>query len=176
MSKHHIEVDHEKDLEHDNGLPECLVRILFVFHPYRRAYGPSYASGGEPAEPAFVEFDGAQKETNGKWLNAPEFDEWARQWLENEGYETALEQAGYDNEPDPDASMISLWSILDATTHNTRPILSYRHEIGLVRAWLKRQRTLGEAPNADALWAYIYHKWPRLLHSVCEYIFQASTQ
>ena len=75
-----------------------------------------------------------------------------------------------------DASMISLWSLLDAATHNTRPILSHRHEIGLVRALLKRQRTLGEAPNADALWAYICHKWPRLLPSVREYIFQASTQ
>ena len=59
-----------------------------------------------------------------------------------------------------DASMISLWPLLDATTHNTRPILSHRHEIGLVRAWLKRQYTLGKTPNADALWTYIRDQRP----------------
>ena len=75
-----------------------------------------------------------------------------------------------------DASMISLWSLLDAATHNTRPILSHRHEIGLVRAWLKRQHTLGKTTNADALWTYICNKWPRLLPLAHEHIFQAATQ
>ena len=53
---------------------------------------------------------------------------------------------------------------------------SDRHEIGLVRALLKRQRTLGETTNADALWTYICNKWPRLSPLVREYIFQAVTQ
>lgn len=103
MTRHYFDIDHERDPEHDDGLPECEVRVRFVFHPYQREQGPSYASGGEPAEPAFVEFDGAQIKVNGEWVKAPEaLGAWAASWLENDGYEIAMEQAGADNEPDPD--------------------------------------------------------------------------
>ena len=92
VSKHYFDIDHERDTERDDGLPECEVRVQFVFHAYQPERGPSYASGGEPAEPASVEFEGAQRKIDGKWTDAPEFNEWAASWLENDGYDIAMEQ------------------------------------------------------------------------------------
>lgn len=103
-TKHYFDIDHDLEPDHDDGLPECEVRVHFVFHPYQREQGPSYASGGQPAEPAFVEFDGAQIKADGQWVKAPEdIGEWAANWLDGDGFDICMEQADADNEPDPDA-------------------------------------------------------------------------
>lgn len=75
---------------------EIEARILFVLHPYVPMRGPSYASGGEPEEPACVEFDSVQMFVLGQWVDAPKLAEWAEEYLQDEGLADALETA-HDN-------------------------------------------------------------------------------
>ncbi len=96
MTKHHIETTHERDLERDDGLPDADLRVHYVFHAYQPERGPSYASGGEPAEPASIEFDGVQIQVDGKWNDAPDFAEWAEAWLMNDGLDEAMSAAEDD--------------------------------------------------------------------------------
>lgn len=59
------------------------VRIGYTFHPGQREQGPTYASGGQPAEPASVEFDSAEIQVDGKWIAAPgDLAKWAAAELE----------------------------------------------------------------------------------------------
>jgi hypothetical protein len=102
MTKHYFDIDHERDPEHDDGLPACEVRIHYTFHPFVPERGPTYASGGQPPEAEFLEFDRAQRQIGGKWTDAPEFNDWAGHWLDDDGYDIAMEQACADNEPPDD--------------------------------------------------------------------------
>lgn len=89
-SKHHITAFH--------GEEEIEVRIHFVLHPYVPMRGPSYASGGEPEEPASIEFDGVQKQDpTGRWIDAEELDEWAEAYLHGDGEADAFETAHDDH-------------------------------------------------------------------------------
>jgi hypothetical protein len=101
-SRYYFDLDHECDTEHGDGLPECEVRVHFTFYPYQSEQGPSYASGGQPAEPASMEFYKAQKQVGGQWIDAPEFAEWASNRLGNNDYDIAMEIACADNDHDHD--------------------------------------------------------------------------
>jgi hypothetical protein len=101
VTHHYILVTHECDTEHDDGLPECDIRIHYAFYPYQPERGPSYASGGEPAYDASIEFDHAEREIDGKWIAASEFDEWAVRMLDAHE-DWALETACDDNDPGED--------------------------------------------------------------------------
>src|SRR5579859_7481753 len=91
MSNHYITAYRDPD-----GA-ETEVRIHFVFHPYVPMRGPSYASGGEPEEPASIEFDGVQKQDpSGKWIDAEELDDWAEEYLHGNGAPDAFETAHDD--------------------------------------------------------------------------------
>lgn len=89
-SKHHITAIHDPD-----GA-ETEVRITFTLHPYVPMRGPSYASGGEPEEPACVEFDSVQMFVLGQWVDAPKLAEWAEEYLHGDGEADAFETA-YDD-------------------------------------------------------------------------------
>lgn len=100
-SKHHIDVTYERDVsEPDRGLADAELRISFVFHPAQPMTAPSYASGGEPPEPAFAEFDGVMREVDGKWIDAPEYAGWASDWLHGEGQYAAVNAANEDRVAD----------------------------------------------------------------------------
>lgn len=76
-----------------------------------------------------------------------------------------------------DASMLTLGEVLQAIAPGEaqapqRPA-ELRYEINLVRAWLKRQRTIGKEPNADETWTWINTHWPTYSARSREYIFQA---
>jgi hypothetical protein len=91
MSRHHIDTTHEAS----DGT-KTLLRVFFVFHAYVPERGPSYASGGEPEEPASVEFLDVSSRDGNRWRVAPEFDDWAAEWLETEGLADAIETARAD--------------------------------------------------------------------------------
>jgi hypothetical protein len=90
MSKHHITAIYDPDGD------ELEVRIHFTLHPYVPMRGPSYASGGEPEEPASIEFDSAQLFVLGKWVDAPKLNEWAEGYLQGDGLADAFETAHDD--------------------------------------------------------------------------------
>lgn len=90
-SKHHITTIHDP-----NGA-ETEVRIHFVLHPYVPMRGPSYASGGEPEEPASIEFDSVQMFALGQWADAPKLAEWAEEYLHGDGEVDAFETAHDDH-------------------------------------------------------------------------------
>lgn len=90
MSKHYITAFHDPD-----GA-ETEVRIRYTLHPYVPMRGPSYASGGEPEEPASVEFDSVQMFVLGQWVEAPRLAEWAEEYLQNDGLVHAFETAHDD--------------------------------------------------------------------------------
>lgn len=83
-SKHHITAFYDPD-----GA-ETEVQITFTFHPYVPMRGPSYASGGEPEEPACVEFNSVQMFVLGQWVDAPKLEEWAENYLHNDGLDDAM--------------------------------------------------------------------------------------
>lgn len=56
---------------------------------------------GEPAVDASTEFDHAEREVDGKWIAAPDFDEWAARMLDVHS-DWALETACEDNDPGED--------------------------------------------------------------------------
>jgi hypothetical protein len=71
------------------------VEITFTYTPGSPAQGPSYASGGQPADPAEVEFMSARPVAGELLL--PEMqkplDDWAADWLSDKGYDKACEEA-----------------------------------------------------------------------------------
>lgn len=89
-SKHHITTIYDPD-----GA-ETEVRVHFVLHAYVPMRGPSYASGGEPEEPATVEFDRVQMFVLGQWVDAPKLAEWAEAYLQNDGFDDAMTTAHDD--------------------------------------------------------------------------------
>lgn len=91
MSKHYITAIYDPD-----GA-ETEVRITFTLHPYVPMRGPSYASGGEPEEPASVMFDSIQMFALGQWVDAPKLAEWAEYYLQNDGLADAFETAHDDH-------------------------------------------------------------------------------
>ena len=82
---------------HDPDGAETEVRIHFVLHPYVPMRGPSYSSGGEPEEPASVEFDSAQIFVLGQWVDHPKLAEWAEEYLMGDGIAEAFEGAHDDH-------------------------------------------------------------------------------
>ena len=58
--------------------------------------GPSYASGGEPEEPASIEFDHVTAFVLGKWVEMPKLAEWAEEYLLNDGLDDAMTTAHDD--------------------------------------------------------------------------------
>ena len=72
---------------------ETEVTIHFTFTPGDP--GRYYGEPGDcyPAEPAEVEFDSA---------DPPQFADWAREWLAEEGFDAACEEATEALLPDPD--------------------------------------------------------------------------
>lgn len=77
------------------------VRIHYEFYRAQAERGPSYASGGEPAEPASVEFDRAEILTGGT-IDPADLDAWANTILHGRCHDWAIETACEDNRPDPD--------------------------------------------------------------------------
>ncbi len=43
----------------------------------------------------------------------------------------------------------------------------------LIRAWVARREARGLHPNADAVWARIHEKWPKIDPELAERVFQA---
>lgn len=81
--------------------------ITFNFVRGAPAQGPSYSSGGQPADPAEISFvsispdagdHGVYTDIAQKWLV-----EWAEEWLA-EHHDEAIEIAEQDMQPDPDAA------------------------------------------------------------------------
>lgn len=77
------------------------VRIHYSFYRGQSEQGPSYASGGEPAEPASVEFERAEI-LEGGTIDAADLDAWSNTKLQGHCLDWAIETACADNEPDPD--------------------------------------------------------------------------
>jgi len=76
------------------GLGEIAVDIVYTYTPGRPARGPSYASGGEPADPPEVEFvSAALPEGTLNPHHQTMLVEWAEEWLAAEGYDTAVTNA-----------------------------------------------------------------------------------
>ena len=82
---------------------EIEARITFTFHERVAEQGPSYASGGQPAEPAHAEWLSFEKLVNGQPtgfdgafadLEKSSFEDHCAAWLESdEGQAQAVEQA-----------------------------------------------------------------------------------
>lgn len=81
---------------------EVELAITFDFHKAVREQGPSYSSGGQPAEPAFVEFVSAKGPLRGDAfddLRQASFNGLAERYLESgSGQAEALEHADDDDE------------------------------------------------------------------------------
>jgi hypothetical protein len=85
---------------------EIEVEIAFEHTPGAPEQGPSYASGGQPADPAEIEFVSARHMVNGKpapFLVFPEMqqewlDDLARDWLESDEGESAAYEAVADDD------------------------------------------------------------------------------
>lgn len=89
--------------EHETAYPK--VEITYTYHRGSPATGPTWNSGGEPADPDELQFISA-KLIDGDGLD-PEpsrLKDWAEEWLYDEGYEQACRNAEEDNRPDPDAA------------------------------------------------------------------------
>lgn len=75
------------------GLGEIEVEITYRFTPGRPARGPSYASGGEPADPPEVEFIAASSKVSDDFVKLL-VAEWAEDWLaDDHGRDTAVDNA-----------------------------------------------------------------------------------
>lgn len=77
------------------------VRIHYTFYRGQPEQGPSYASGGQPAEPASVEFDRAEI-LEGGTIDQSNLDVWANTLLQGQCHDWAIETACEDNQSDPD--------------------------------------------------------------------------
>lgn len=80
------------------------VEITFIFLKGAPAQGPSYASGGQPADPDEIEFVSI-RELNGSELRHPGLEEWAMRWLAEDGFNKALEEAASDLEAQREQAM-----------------------------------------------------------------------
>ena len=74
------------------GLGEIAVEITYRFTAGRPARGPSYASGGEPADPPEVEFISASTTVNDDLVKLM-VSEWAEEWLGDDGFDEAVDNA-----------------------------------------------------------------------------------
>lgn len=83
--------------EHPDTETELLIH--YTFTPGCPEQGPSYASGGEPAEPPEIELDRVERLDD---TPAREFNDWAAAWLAGAGFDAAVEEACEDRGPDPD--------------------------------------------------------------------------
>ena len=77
------------------GLGEIEVKIIYRYTPGRPARGPSYASGGEPADPPEVEFISASTTVNDDLVKLM-VSEWAEEWLGDDGFDEAVDNAEED--------------------------------------------------------------------------------
>ena len=80
------------------GLRETGVDVTYNYTPGRPARGPSYASGGEPADPPEVEF--VKAVLTGAKLDKDlqeRLDEWAEDLLQGDGYDDAVANAEDDS-------------------------------------------------------------------------------
>jgi acetamidase/formamidase len=79
--------------------------IEFSFTPGCPATGPSYSSGGEPADPAEVEIISVKLvNADGVTLSDDQLKELADKWLDGAGYQEACDAADAQSGPDPDAA------------------------------------------------------------------------
>ena len=74
------------------GLGEIAVEITYRYTPGRPARGPSYASGGEPADPPEVEFISANSKVSDDFVKLL-VAEWAEEWLGDDGFDEAVDNA-----------------------------------------------------------------------------------
>lgn len=91
---------------------EIEARITFTYHAHVAEQGPSYASGGQPAEPAMAEWLSFEKLVNGQPsgfdgafadLEKSSFEAICEAWLDSEeGQAQACEQALDDLQADED--------------------------------------------------------------------------
>lgn len=70
------------------------LEIHYTYHPYQPARGPSYASGGEPAEDAFVEIDRVECEQGMRPFELTDAEEeGALDWLLGEAQDELIARA-----------------------------------------------------------------------------------
>jgi len=81
------------------------IEVVFDYTPGYPATGPSYDSGGEPGSGAEVELVSA-KLLDGDGLDPDQktVNEWAQDWLNDDGYDLACQLAEDEQGPDPDAA------------------------------------------------------------------------
>ena len=103
MSRHVIDAECEitfrpAGLQDDETVYPKL-EITYRFSKGSPATGPSYESGGEPADPDEIEFISAKLiDGDGTRPTQQQINEWAEEWLQSDyGYEKACELA---REPD----------------------------------------------------------------------------
>jgi hypothetical protein len=71
--------------------------IDYRYTPGAPEQGPSYASGGQPADPPEVEFLAARCiDGDGLDLTQQQVDDYCADWLDGDGWESACEQAEQD--------------------------------------------------------------------------------
>ncbi len=88
MSRHTIRA------EVDVGETCVKLDIEFQYHPGTPQRGPSYASGGEPAEGPELEFLHATLiDGDGLDPSPAQLQEWAEDWLDEEGFDAACDLA-----------------------------------------------------------------------------------
>lgn len=98
-TKHKIKAVWMQDAECDSADVE--VEITFTFLKGAPEQGPSYASGGQPADPDEIEFVSAKAVLGLAGSPYPllaqnALDHWARDWLQEDGFAEALEVATSD--------------------------------------------------------------------------------
>ena len=78
--------------DQESSYPE--IEIVFSYSPGAPEQGPSYASGGQPAEPPEVEFISAKLiEGHGIEPTQAQIDDWADDWLASDtGYQAAIDE------------------------------------------------------------------------------------
>lgn len=70
------------------------LEIHYTYHPYQPARGPSYASGGEPEEYAFVEIDRVEcDQVNGPFELTDDEEEGVLEWLLCEAQDELMARA-----------------------------------------------------------------------------------
>lgn len=110
MSQHTLQTEVEVKF-HIPGMPDDerevaypALEITYNFAAARPAYTPpgEYAPV-DPPEPAEVDFVGAKLiDGDGLAPSQSQVEEWAKDWLYDEGYETACDRAEDARQPDPD--------------------------------------------------------------------------
>ena len=85
------------------ALDSIEVEITYTFSPGAPEQGPSYSSGGQPADPDEVEFVSVETWLTSAFLPVPSIrkmlDEWAIEYLaSDDGFAAAVEQAEEDDD------------------------------------------------------------------------------